>query len=82
MNVITIILAVILAIIALVNIRRIGTFLYGIIIYPWVMLLDNHGSTGNGAGIFGPLIGLFCISLQFFIVGGIITGIVAWKFFH
>jgi hypothetical protein len=82
MNAITVILAIILTIIVLCNLRKIGSFLYGITIYPWSLLLGSS-STGNGAGIFGPLIGLFCIGLQFLaLVGAGLIGLAIWKLCH
>jgi hypothetical protein len=82
MNALTIILAVILAIIVLCNLRKIGSFIYGITIYPWTLLLSSN-STGNGAGIFGPFIGLFCIALQLIaLLGGTFLGLFIWKLCH
>jgi hypothetical protein len=79
MNAITVTLTVILSIIVLCNLRKIGSFIYGITIHPWTLLFSSS-STGNGAGMFGPLVGLFCIGLQFVaLLGGTFLTLFIWK---
>lgn len=71
-----IILSAILLIIVLFNLRKIGSFLYAITIFPWELLFSGSTSTGNGAGMFAPIAGFFAVGIQLIVLGGL--GFGAW----
>jgi hypothetical protein len=73
-----IILAAILFVVALFNIKKIGSFIHAFTIWPWELLLDNKASTGNGAGMFGPILGLILVAGQLLVV---IVGVILWLIF-